>query len=104
MSCSDPLMIQNHRPTVMPSSSAFSPHVDRDNPGIMDYIQLKHSVTELEKHASDWKRKIDLLQMEKQRTRQVLKSVASMKTTSSMSPMASRVSIGGRAMSSKTRA
>ena len=72
----------------------------------MDYIQLKHSVTELEKHASDWKRKIELLQMEKQRTRQVLKSVASMASTSakgSLTAMASQAS-NGRTMSNKSQA
>jgi hypothetical protein len=50
-------------------------HVCRDNPCIMDYIQLKHTVMELDKHANDWKRKIELLQMEHKRTRQVLKSL-----------------------------
>lgn len=72
----------------------------------MDYIQLKHSVAELEKHASDWKRKIDLLQMEKQRTRQVLKSVASMVApagaTGSLTAMASQASMGR--VSTKSRA
>ncbi|GAX79378.1 hypothetical protein CEUSTIGMA_g6820.t1 [Chlamydomonas eustigma] len=48
---------------------------DIDNPCIMDYIQLKHTVMELDKHAHDWKRKIELLQMEHKRTRQVLKSL-----------------------------
>ena len=75
----------------------------------MDYIQLKHSVTELEKHASDWKRKIDLLQMEKQRTRQVLKGVASMAAPGGgpLSAMASQASLGrsmSRAMSTKSKA
>ena len=62
-----------------------------------------HSVLELEKHASDWKRKIDLLQMEKQRTRQVLRSVASMAAPGgTLSGMASQASLG-RALSTKSR-
>jgi len=35
----------------------------RDNPSIMDYISLKHDITELEKQASDWRRKLELLQV-----------------------------------------
>lgn len=42
----------------------------------MDYIKLKHEVTELEKQLTDWKRKIDILTMEKTRKRTLLKSVA----------------------------
>lgn len=60
-----------------------------DNPCIMDYIRLKHDVSELEKHFADWKRKIEILAMERQRTRQVLKSVATIQgpagTTGSLS-------------------
>jgi len=51
---------------------------DIDNPTIMDYIRLKHDVLELEKQATDWSRKIDILQMEKKRTTQMLKSIAAM--------------------------
>ena len=77
----------------------------------MDYIQLKHSVVELEKHAGDWKRKIDLLQMERQRTRQVLKSVVSMAASTTgggggggaLSAVTSQASLA-RAMSTKSRA
>ena len=29
----------------------------------MDYISLKHDVTDLDKQASDWKRKLELLQV-----------------------------------------
>jgi hypothetical protein len=80
-----------------------------DNPCIMDYIQLKHGVVELEKHASDWKRKIDLLHMERNRTRQVLKSVASMAGAAhaggggSLSTAPSQASMG-RALSNKSKA
>lgn len=48
-----------------------------DTPTIMDYIKLKHEVTELEKQLVDWRRKIDILTMEKTRKRTLLKSVAS---------------------------
>ena len=34
-----------------------------DNPTIMDYIKLKHDVTELEKQASEWRRKLELQQV-----------------------------------------
>lgn len=51
---------------------------DIDNPSIMDYINLKHEVSELEKQQADWKRKIDILVMEKNRTRSLLKSVTHM--------------------------
>ncbi|PNW70375.1 hypothetical protein CHLRE_17g717150v5 [Chlamydomonas reinhardtii] len=50
---------------------------DIDTPTIMDYIKLKHEVTELEKQLVDWRRKIDILTMEKTRKRTLLKSVAS---------------------------
>ncbi|KAG1678903.1 hypothetical protein FOA52_003572 [Chlamydomonas sp. UWO 241] len=46
-----------------------------DNPSIMDYIRLKHEVTEMEKHCGDWQRKIDILGMEQKRTRQVLRTM-----------------------------
>ncbi len=51
-----------------------------DNPSIMDYIRLKHDLLELEKQAVDWRRKIEILQMERNRTRQLLKSVTGMTT------------------------
>lgn len=35
----------------------------RDNPSIMDYIKLKHDVGDLEKHHSDWHRKLELVQV-----------------------------------------
>ena len=60
----------------------------RDNPCIMDYIRLKHDVSELEKHVTDWKRKIEILNMERQRTRQVLKSVATVITGPTGGPSA----------------
>ncbi len=44
----------------------------------MDYIKLKHDVTELEKHLGDWRRKIEILTMERAQTTKVLKSVAGM--------------------------
>ena len=100
---------ENGPDCIMPIVHSHRPCLDlrSDNPCIMDYIQLKHSVAELEKHASDWKRKIDLLQMEKQRTRQVLKGVASMAAPGgSLSAMASQASFGrsmSRAMSTKSR-
>mmetsp|Transcript_10190 Transcript_10190/g.25401 ORF Transcript_10190/g.25401 Transcript_10190/m.25401 type:complete len:383 (-) Transcript_10190:297-1445(-) len=50
---------------------------DIDNPSIMDYIKLKHDVAELEKQAADWKRKIDIANMERNRTRTLLKSLTS---------------------------
>ncbi|GFR48486.1 hypothetical protein Agub_g10382, partial [Astrephomene gubernaculifera] len=50
---------------------------DIDTPTIMDYIRLKHEVSELEKQLTDWRRKIDILTMEKTRKRTLLKSVAS---------------------------
>ncbi|MEW5300060.1 MAG: hypothetical protein WDW36_003019 [Sanguina aurantia] len=48
---------------------------DIDSPSIMGYIKLKHEVMELEKQATDWKRKMDILLMERARTRSLLKSV-----------------------------
>ncbi|GLI64940.1 hypothetical protein VaNZ11_008341 [Volvox africanus] len=49
---------------------------DIDTPTIMDYIKLKHEVSELEKQLTDWRRKIDILTMEKSRKRTLLKTVA----------------------------
>lgn len=46
-----------------------------ENPSIMDYIKLKHDVAELDKQAADWKRKIDIANMERNRTRALLKSL-----------------------------
>jgi hypothetical protein len=48
-----------------------------DTPTVMDYITLKHEVGELEKQLTDWRRKIDILTMERSRKRSLLKSVAS---------------------------
>lgn len=48
---------------------------DIENPSIMDYIKLKHDVAELDKQAADWKRKIDIANMERNRTRALLKSL-----------------------------
>ncbi|KAG2449892.1 hypothetical protein HYH02_005414 [Chlamydomonas schloesseri] len=53
---------------------------DIDTPTIMDYIKLKHEVSELEKQLVDWRRKLDILTMEKTRKRTLLKSVASTTT------------------------
>ncbi len=66
----------HHHPHIsLVSCSYFSP-ARSDTPTIMDYIKLKHEVTELEKQLTDWKRKIDILTMEKTRKRTLLKSVA----------------------------
>lgn len=43
-----------------------------DNPNIMDYIRLKHEVSELDKTLSDWQRKTEILTMEKARTKGAL--------------------------------
>ncbi|KAJ9514524.1 hypothetical protein QJQ45_016262 [Haematococcus lacustris] len=51
---------------------------DIDKPSIMDYIKLKHDVGELEKQAAEWRRKIEIQVMERNRTRQLLKSVTTM--------------------------
>ena len=65
----------------------------RDNPSVMDYIRLKAEVVDLEKQASEWRRKIELLLMERQRTRAMLKSVAGMTGGGGMS-VATSVAIG----------
>mmetsp|Transcript_17568 Transcript_17568/g.30149 ORF Transcript_17568/g.30149 Transcript_17568/m.30149 type:complete len:351 (-) Transcript_17568:663-1715(-) len=48
---------------------------DIDNPTIIDYIRLKHEVSEQAKQAADWARKLDLLHMERNRTRSLLKGL-----------------------------
>lgn len=52
-----------------------------DNPGILDYIKLKHEVVELQKQLSDWRRKVDIASMERTRTRTLLRSVTQGSTT-----------------------
>ncbi|KXZ50957.1 hypothetical protein GPECTOR_14g201 [Gonium pectorale] len=49
---------------------------DIDTPTIMDYIKLKHTVCELEKQLTDWRRKIEIMTLEKTRKRSLLKTVA----------------------------
>lgn len=70
--CASAALCADRRP---PCCCAQVEQEDIDNPSIMDYIKLKHEVTEMEKHCSDWKRKIVILSMEQKRTRQVLKSL-----------------------------
>lgn len=48
---------------------------DFDQPQIMDYIRVKHEVAELEKQVIDWQRKIEIMEMEKTRTRALLRTV-----------------------------
>lgn len=55
-----------------------------DNPGILDYIRLKHEVVELQKQLSDWKRKVDIAGMERTRTRSLLRNVAQSQGASSV--------------------
>jgi hypothetical protein len=50
----------------------------------MDYIKLKNDVAEMEKHANDWKRKIEILGMEEKRTKQVLRSVTGVTASKSV--------------------
>eukprot|EP00798_Chlamydomonas_sp_ICE-L_P019392 gene19392-26041_t len=58
---------------------------DVDNPCIMDYIRLKHEVADAEKQVHDWRRKIELLVMEKQRARAMLKNVAGLTANAAVS-------------------
>lgn len=59
----------------LPLTLAHSVAPRSDNPCILDYIKIKHDVAELEKQAADWRRKIDILNMERNRTRQLLRSI-----------------------------
>ena len=51
-------------------------------------MKLKHEVVELEKQVADWRRKIDILVMERNRTRQLLKSLTTMAQTSGVATSA----------------
>lgn len=71
---------------------------DIDNPSIMDYIHLRHDVVELEKQAADWRRKIDILNMERNRTRKLLKNLTGVTgPTGGLSAAASTASINAKA-------
>lgn len=54
---------------------------DFDQPQIMDYIRVKHEVAELEKQVTDWQRKIEIMEMEKTRTRNLLRTVTGLTNT-----------------------
>lgn len=48
---------------------------DVTQPQIMAYLKAKHEVAELEKQAGDWKRKLDIAEMELTRTQSTLRKL-----------------------------
>ncbi len=47
----------------------------------MDYIKVKHEVAEAEKHVADWKRKVEIAELEASRTSHMLKQVNSIRAS-----------------------
>ncbi len=54
----------------------------RDELNVLDYIQVKDEVSQLGKQAADWRRKVDIAEMERQHSSRLLRTVSSMKAAS----------------------